>query len=102
MVSAHASPLIPPGGDDTGGQNVHLGALAVALARRGHQVTVHTRRDDVGSPDSVPYARGVTVEHVRAGPARPIGRHELPPHMPEFAERLAERLLSRPPDVVHA
>lgn len=102
MISEHASPLASLGGTDAGGQNVHVGALAIALARRGHEVTVHTRRDDVGLPDSIPYARGVTVEHVRAGPARPIARDELLPYVAEFAERLAQRWSSRPPDIVHA
>src|SRR4051794_34313411 len=102
MVSANASPLTPPGDGDAGGQNVQVGALAVALAHRGHEVTVHTRRDDLDSPDSVPYAPGVTVEHVRAGPALPIARDELLPYLPEFAERLAGHRNTRPPDVVHA
>lgn len=31
MVSEHASPLAALGGPDSGGQNVHVGALAVAL-----------------------------------------------------------------------
>jgi D-inositol-3-phosphate glycosyltransferase len=98
LVSVHASPLATPGG----GQHVHVGALAAALGRRGHDVTVHTRRDDVALPDAVPYAPGVTVEHVRAGPARPIRRDELPPYLTEFAERLARRWAEDPPDVVHA
>ena len=45
MVSEHASPLAALGGVDAGGQNVHVAALAAGLARRGHEVTVHTRRD---------------------------------------------------------
>lgn len=79
-----------------------MGALATALARRGHEVTVHTRRDDVALPDSVGYTPGVTVEHVRAGPARPVARDELLPYMAEFAERLAGRWGTDRPDVVHA
>ncbi|MGH3376410.1 MAG: glycosyltransferase [Actinoallomurus sp.] len=102
LISAQASPLASPGGADAGGQNVHVAALATALARRSHVVTVHTRRDDAGLPDSVPYAGGVTVEHVRAGPARPIAEDELLPYMAEFGERLARRWSSRPPDIVHA
>ena len=46
LVSEHASPLAAIGGVDAGGQNVHVAALAAGLARRGHVVTVHTRRDD--------------------------------------------------------
>lgn len=102
LVSEHASPLAAPGGAEGGEQSVHVGALAVALARRGHEVTVHTRRDDVALPDAVPYAPGVTVEHVRAGPARPIERAESLPHLPEFAAHLARHWSERPPDVVHA
>jgi D-inositol-3-phosphate glycosyltransferase len=99
LVSDHASPLAASG---PGGQQVHVAALATALAGRGHEVTVHTRRDDVALPDSVPYARGVTVEHVRAGPARPVPTDELLPYVPEFAAELRRRWAARPPDVVHA
>jgi Glycosyltransferase Family 4 len=42
MVSEHASPLAPVGGPDSGGQNVHVAALAVALRARGHDVAVLT------------------------------------------------------------
>ncbi len=35
MVSEHASPLAALGGVDAGGQNVHVAALAEALARLG-------------------------------------------------------------------
>ena len=38
MVSEHASPLAVLGGVDAGGQNVHVAALAAALAERGHDV----------------------------------------------------------------
>jgi hypothetical protein len=102
MVSEHASPLATLGGADAGGQNVHVGALAVALAERGHEVVVHTRRDDAGLPDSVPFAPGVTVEHVPAGPPRPIPKDDLLPYMTGFRAHLARRWLTRPPDVVHA
>ncbi|GAA4607737.1 glycosyltransferase family 1 protein [Actinoallomurus liliacearum] len=102
MVSEHASPLATLGGADAGGQNVHVGALAVALAERGHEVVVHTRRDDAGLPDSVSFAPGVTVEHVPAGPPRPIPKDDLLPYMADFAAHLARRWLSRPPDIVHA
>ncbi|MCO5970805.1 glycosyltransferase [Actinoallomurus soli] len=102
MVSEHASPLATLGGADAGGQNVHVRALAVALAERGHEVVVHTRRDDADLPDSVPFAPGVRVEHVPAGPPRPIPKDDLLPYMADFAARLGRRWLSRPPDIVHA
>jgi D-inositol-3-phosphate glycosyltransferase len=102
MVSEHASPLAVLGGADAGGQNVHVAALAAALARRGAEVVVHTRRDDPGLPARVPAAPGVTVAHVDAGPPAPISKDELLPHMDEFASRLRTAWRADPPDVVHA
>jgi D-inositol-3-phosphate glycosyltransferase len=102
MVSEHASPLAALGGADAGGQNVHVAALSAALARRGAEVVVHTRRDHPELPARVPLAHGVTVEHVDAGPPRPIPKDELLPHMDEFADRLRAAWRVRPPDLVHA
>lgn len=102
MVSEHASPLAVLGGADAGGQNVHVASLSAALARRGIEVTVYTRRDDFRLPERVPLCRGVSVEHVRAGPMRPLPKDDLLPHMPEFGERLRETWAVDRPDVVHA
>jgi len=102
MVSEHASPLAALGGDDAGGQNVHVAALALALARRGAEVVVHTRRDDPGLPDRVEIAEGVTVAHVDAGPPASMPKDALLPHMPEFAGRLSAEWCASPPDVVHS
>ena len=71
MVSEHASPLAVLGGEDAGGQNVHVAALSVALARRGCEVTVYTRRDAPLLPRRVPLGGGVVVEHVVEIPRLP-------------------------------
>ncbi|MEU6411860.1 glycosyltransferase [Microbispora sp. NPDC046933] len=102
LVSEHASPLATLGGVDAGGQNVHVAALALALAERGNEVVVHTRRTSPDQPDAVPMARGVTVEHVPAGPAEPLPKDELLPYMPEFGAHLARRWKAEPPDLAHA
>jgi D-inositol-3-phosphate glycosyltransferase len=102
MVSEHASPLAALGGADAGGQNVHVAALSAALARRGVEVVVHTRRDDPALPARVAVAPGVTVEHVDAGPPASIPKDELLPHMAELAARLRRSWRVDPPDVVHA
>jgi glycosyltransferase involved in cell wall biosynthesis len=104
MISEHASPLAALGGVDAGGQNTHVAELATALAARGHEVRVYTRRDDPGLPDVVELTRGVAVEHVPAGPAEPIPKDGLLPFMGDFGRWLASRW-SAPgfvPDVVHA
>ncbi len=102
MVSEHASPLAALGGVDAGGQNVHVAALALAEARRGVEVVVHTRREDPSVPREVPLGPGVVVDHVAAGPARVLSKDELLPHMPAFAADLRERWTERRPDLVHA
>jgi D-inositol-3-phosphate glycosyltransferase len=121
MVSEHASPLaclaetvdtVRPtdehaapagiGAVDAGGQNVHVHALATALGRAGHEVVVHTRRTDATTPQRVPLAPGVVVDHVPAGPAVELGKDDLLEHMGEFAAVLRRRWAARPPDVAHA
>src|SRR5690242_18017122 len=102
MMSEHASPLAALGGVDAGGQNVHVAELATALADRGHDVVVYTRRDSARLPARVAMSGGVTVEHLDAGPARPVPKDELPPFVPQMASQLAARLVADPPDVLHA
>jgi len=102
MISEHASPLATLGSVDAGGQNVHVAALSRALARRGHAVTVYTRRDDPDLPERVPLDAGVEVVHVPAGPAARISKDELLPYLGELADGIAADWLGRPPDVVHS
>ncbi len=112
MVSEHASPLAALGGEDAGGQNVHVAALAIALADRGHCVEVYTRQDAPELARVVPLHRNaatggrVDVVHVPAGPATAVPKDALPPYMPAFGEWIARRWLrsggSGRPDVVHA
>jgi glycosyltransferase involved in cell wall biosynthesis len=102
MLSEHASPLATLGGEDAGGQNVHVAMLARTLAARGHRVTVYTRRDDAVLPRRVAFAPGVTVEHLDAGPPAPLPKDALWAHVPELAASLRSALAASPPDVLHA
>jgi glycosyltransferase involved in cell wall biosynthesis len=105
MVSEHASPLAARdglGGADGGGQNVFVADLAAELGRQGHQVTVFTRRDGTSLPPEVRLARNVRVEHVPAGPARPVPKDDLLRWMPDFGRYLERRWADDPPDVAHA
>jgi len=102
MVSEHASPLAALGGVDAGGQNVHVAALSSALAERGHQVTVYTRRDDPDLPAHVRVGPGLTVVHVDAGPARRIPKDDLLPYMGELADGICADWAGDSPDVLHA
>ncbi|PCN47680.1 glycosyl transferase [Curtobacterium sp. 'Ferrero'] len=102
MVSEHASPLATLGGVDAGGQNVHVAELSAALADRGHEVTVYTRREDADLPVRVLLRPGVEVVHVDAGPARRVPKDDLFPYMGTFAAVLAAEWFVDRPDVVHA
>lgn len=102
MVSEHASPLAVLGGVDAGGQNVHVAALARAIAQEGHVVVVYTRRDDPDLPRRVAFAPNVVVEHIDAGPPRFVSKDELFAYMDEFADELRRAWKRWNPDVIHS
>ncbi len=102
LVSEHASPLAAIGGVDAGGQSVHVAELAAGLVRLGHSVSVYTRRDDAEPAERVTTPAGYEVAHVPAGPAAPVPKDDLWPHMAAFADHLTEMLKFQQPDVVHA
>lgn len=101
MISEHASPLAHLGGVDAGGQNVHVAELSSALARRGHDVVVYTRRDDPLLPECVETEHGYSVVHVPAGPAHVLPKDELLQYMYAFARFLDAHWVADTPDVAH-
>jgi D-inositol-3-phosphate glycosyltransferase len=102
MVSAPASPLAALDGDDAGEQSVHVAELSAALARRGNQVTVYTRRDEPDLPECVETPQGYNVVHVPAGPPERLTDDELLRAMGPFAQYLAAAWATGGPDVAHA
>jgi glycosyltransferase involved in cell wall biosynthesis len=103
LISEHANPLAALGTSEAGGQNVHVGALGVALAAAGHQVEIFVRRDCPEQPEMVQMAPGVEVVHVPAGKTAWVPRDHLLPLMPQFGAWLRRRWSTgTPPDVVHA
>jgi D-inositol-3-phosphate glycosyltransferase len=102
LVSEHASPLAAIGGVDAGGQNVHVAELAAGLVRLGQSVSVYTRLDDADLAERMTTAAGYEVVHVPAGPAAPVPKDDLWPHMAAFGDHLTEMLKFQQPDVVHA
>ncbi|MGC4875648.1 glycosyltransferase [Micromonospora sp. DT43] len=104
MISEHASPLAILGGEDAGGQNTHVAELSAALVAAGHEVRVYTRRDALDLPVTVRAPDGYDVVHVPAGPAEPVAKDALLPHMREFSQWLVERWRGGDwtPEVIHA
>ncbi|WP_426506839.1 glycosyltransferase [Dactylosporangium sp. McL0621] len=104
LVSAQASPL-GLGGPTAGGRHTHVAALARALGAMSHEVTVYVRREDRAAPERLPFAPGVTVEQVPAGPVESLPPDDTLPHMGDFGRALAARWgdeAGAGPDVVHA
>jgi len=104
LVSEHASPLAASGSIDCGGQNVYVANVARQLAERGWSVDVFSRRESPDAPVVTQWLPGVRVIAVPAGPARPIPKEALLPHMDEFATWTARfaRWQSQPYALVHA
>ncbi|TNY37143.1 glycosyltransferase [Thermomonospora catenispora] len=83
---------------------VYVTELARALGRQGHRVTVYTRRTDERARPRVRLGVGATMEHLDAGPARPLDEAAVLPHVKTFAEELTRRLSHgrQRPELVHA
>lgn len=102
IVSVNVSPLAEPGEPGWCGQAVHVRELADLLVAGGHEVAVIARRDDPGRPATVELRPGLTVHHLDAGPAAPLGDERLVGVVPELAGRIEELHRALRPQVVHA
>jgi glycosyltransferase involved in cell wall biosynthesis len=102
LVSEHASPIAPLGGEDAGGQNVYVAELARELGEHEIDVVVYTRRDDPSLPRRVRIRPRVTLEHIDAGPPARIAKDAILPFVNRFGLELARAWRRRRPDVVHA
>lgn len=104
QISVHTSPLATLGGKDAGGMNVYIRELSTYLAAEGLPVDIFTRRTDPHTPEVREIVPGVNVIAIEAGPAAPVGKNDLFPYLPDFAEQMALYSLRAGVryDVVHA
>ena len=104
QISVHTSPLATLGGTDAGGMNVYIRELSCHLAKQGLPVDIFTRRTDPETPEVREICPGVNVIAITAGPPEPIGKNDLFPLLPEFAEQMALYSVRQGVryDVVHA
>jgi D-inositol-3-phosphate glycosyltransferase len=102
LVAQYGSPLTPAPGAGAGAQVAAMTSLARALAGQGHRTTIYARKDSPDLPGSAILARGVTVEHLTAGPPAPLSEDKLTKHVSEFGDKLAGRWNRARPDVAHA
>lgn len=72
--------------DDRCEQHVYVRSLGLALAQRGCQVDIFTRRQDPDQPAITDRASGCRIIRLTAGPTRFIPQDELFEHLPAFLE----------------
>lgn len=99
IITAH-SPVVRT--SDHARDQLDPAVVGRALAAQGHRVTLYARAEDAVAPRTAILGAGVSVEHVTAGPARPLPAEQAARYLPEMASVLADRWRTRPPDVVHA
>lgn len=102
LITVHTSPLAQPGTGDGGGLNVYVLEVARGLARRGIEVEIFTRAASPAMPRTVDVAPGIRVNHVVAGPTRPVPKGELRHVLPAFALAMVERAEAADLDVLHS
>jgi D-inositol-3-phosphate glycosyltransferase len=86
LISEHASPIVPLGSTDAGGQNVYVDEIGRHLGARGIFVDVFTRRDRANVPEIVQLAPNVRVVHVPVGAPAFVPKDALWPLMAAFYE----------------
>lgn len=87
MLSYHTCPLAVLGGKDTGGMNVYVRDLTIALGRAGIHVDVFTRSQDEHVPHVLhDLGFGNRVVHIAAGPEKPLPKRELVNYISQFVE----------------
>ncbi|MEH2272167.1 MAG: glycosyltransferase [Nostoc sp.] len=86
LISVHGDPTSEIGKEGAGGQNVYVRELGLALAKRGCQVDMFTRREYPDQEEIVELAPGCRTIRLNAGPAKFITRNELFEYLPEFVE----------------
>ncbi|MEH2347242.1 MAG: glycosyltransferase [Nostoc sp.] len=86
LISVHGDPTAEIGKEGAGGQNIYVRELGLALAKRGCQVDMFTRREDPNKEEIVELAPGCRTIRLTAGPAEFISRNNLFEYLPEFVE----------------
>jgi D-inositol-3-phosphate glycosyltransferase len=88
MISYHTCPLAAQEGKETGGMNIYVLSLAKELAKKGIQVDVFTRAQDVTNPLIVQVTENFRVIHIPAGPMAALPKKEILDFIPEFSQKV--------------
>jgi D-inositol-3-phosphate glycosyltransferase len=86
LISVHGDPAAPIGEEGSGGQNVYVREVGIALAHLGCQIDMFTRRQHPDQAAIVHHAPGCRTIRLDAGPAEYIPRTELFQYLPAYVE----------------
>ncbi len=86
LISVHGDPAAPIGEEGSGGQNVYVREVGIALAELGCQIDMFTRRQHPDQAAIVHHAPGCRTIRLDAGPAEYIHRNELFQYLPDYVE----------------
>ncbi|MBE9168707.1 glycosyltransferase family 1 protein [Pleurocapsales cyanobacterium LEGE 06147] len=86
FISVHGDPAVNIGKEEAGGQNVYVREVGEALARKGWQVDMFTRRSARQQETIVEHSPNCRTIRLTAGPEEFVARQQLFEHLPEFVE----------------
>lgn len=86
LISVHGDPAINIGKEEAGGQNVYVKQVGEALARRGWQVDMFTRKSSADQAEIVQHSPNCRTIRLIAGPQKFVARQKLFEHLPEFLQ----------------
>jgi D-inositol-3-phosphate glycosyltransferase len=86
LICLHGDPIANIGKQQAGGQSIYVRDLGIALAQRGCQVDIFTRREHPDLAEVIEIHPGCRMIRLSAGPAKFISRTELLEHLPAFVE----------------
>jgi len=84
MFGIHSDPLAPLGSQEAGGQNVYIYSLVKELDKKGWNVDVFTRYDQLHKKNVAFIGRKSRVIRLKGGPIKYIPKTELFDHFPEL------------------
>jgi D-inositol-3-phosphate glycosyltransferase len=88
LISVDGDPAADIGQEEAGGQNVYVRQVGLALAERGWQVDMLTRRSSPEQAAIVSHGPDCRTIRLTAGPAKFMARDHLPEYLPEFVRKV--------------
>ena len=90
LISVHGDPAIDIGKEEAGGQNVYVREVGEALAKRGWQVDMFTRKSNATQAVIVEHSPRCRTIRLVAGPEAFVPRDEIFNYLPDFVAQFQQ------------